>query len=220
MEGLTSVLNDRVGSLFSEDPAGDLARAEKTIDAALALQPDNSSAHDVKGWVYFWKKQFGPALAEAEKAIADDGNNADAHSSASFWKMFLGHSEDGFTGVETALRLSPRDPSVPSWQFYMCHLHSHLAQWEQAIEWCNKSIASGNQWFGVFVDLAAANAWAGHDKEAKEAAAQLQKVYPGFTVQTWAGIHWSDDPTFNMQYQRIVEGLRKAGLPEGEKKTN
>jgi hypothetical protein len=31
----------------------------------------------------------------------------------------------------------------------------------------------------------------------------LQKIYPGFTLQTWAGIHWSDDPTFNAQYQRI-----------------
>jgi hypothetical protein len=59
-----------------------------------------------------------------------------------------------------------------------------------------------------------------HDKEAKEATAQLQKVYPGFTVQTWAGIHWTDDRTFNAQYARIVDGLRKAGLPEGEKKTN
>jgi adenylate cyclase len=45
----------------------------------------------------------------------------------------------------------------------------------------------------------------------------LQKVHPGFTV-TRARRHWSDDPTFNAQYQRIVEGLRKAGLPEGEKK--
>jgi adenylate cyclase len=69
------------------------------------------------------------------------------------------------------------------------------------------------------VGLAAANAWAGHDKQAKEAAAQLQKVYPGFTVQTWAGIHWTDDPTFNAQNQRVVEGLRKAGVPEGGKKT-
>ncbi len=39
-----------------------------------------------------------------------------------------------------------------------------------------------------FVDLAAANAWAGHDKEAKEAVAQLQELYPDFTVQSWAGI--------------------------------
>ena len=28
------------------------------------------------------------------------------------------------------------------------------------------------------------------------------------------------DATFNEQYERIVEGLRKAGLPEGEKKTD
>ena len=66
--------------------------------------------------------------------------------------------------------------------------------------------------------LAAANAWAGHDKEAKDAAAQLQKVLPGYTVQTWAGRQVSDDPTYNAQYQRVVEGLRKAGLPEGEAK--
>jgi adenylate cyclase len=103
---------------------------------------------------------------------------------------------------------------------WMCALHDHLAQWEQAIPWCEKSIASNPQLFYPYVFLAAANAWAGHDKEAKEAAAQLQKVYPGFTVQTWAGIHWTDDPTFNAQYQRIVEGLRKAGVPEGVAKTN
>jgi hypothetical protein len=68
--------------------------------------------------------------------------------------------------------------------------------------------------------LAAANAWAGHDKEAKDAAAQLQKVHPGFTMQTWAGNSFSDDPTYNTQRARITEGLRKAGVPEGDKKTN
>ena len=68
--------------------------------------------------------------------------------------------------------------------------------------------------------LAAANAWAGHMKEAKDAAAQLQKVYPGFTVQNLLGWDLTDNPTFNAQSQRIVEGLRKAGVPEGDKKTN
>ena len=76
------------------------------------------------------------------------------------------------------------------------------------------------QVFLPLVPLASANAWAGHIKEAKDAAAQLQKVYPGFTVQTWAGMYQSDDPTFNARFQRFNEGLRKAGLPEGEKKTN
>jgi adenylate cyclase len=220
MTGLAGLLQVRVTTLASKNPEADIARADQLINAVLALQPDNSLAHSTKAWLFFAKRQWGQAIAEAETAITEDRNNADAHATASFFNMWLGHSEKGFAGVETALRLSPRDPNVPSWQFYMCHLHTHLAQWEQAIEWCNKSIAGGNTAFYPLVDLAAANALAGHDKEAKEAVAQLQKVYPGFTVQTWAGIHWTDDPTFNAQYARIVEGLRKAGLPEGEKKTD
>jgi hypothetical protein len=43
---------------------------------------------------------------------------------------------------------------------------------------------------------------------------------PGFTVQQWANMKWSDNPQFQREYARIVEGLRKAGLPEGEKKTD
>jgi adenylate cyclase len=72
----------------------------------------------------------------------------------------------------------------------------------------------------ALMGLAAANAWAGHMKEAQDAAAQLQKVYPGFTVQNLLGWDLTDNPTFNAQSQRIVGGLRKAGVPEADKKTN
>jgi adenylate cyclase len=217
---LANALIDRIVDQWSDDPAGDIARADKASDAALALQPDDSWAHSSKAWVFFAKRQWQPAVAQAEAAIALDRNNARNRAFASFWKMFLGDSEGGLAGVETALRLSPRDPNVPWWQFYMCALHAELAHWEQAIPWCEKSIVGNPQVWYPLVVLAAANAWAGRDKEAKDAAAQLQKVYPGFTVQTWAGIHWTDDPTFNTQNQRIIEGLRKAGVPEGEKKTD
>ena len=102
----------------------------------------------------------------------------------------------------------------------MCVLHAHLAHWDQAIPWCEKSIAGNPQFYFTYLYLAAANAWAGRDKEAKDAAAQLQKVHPGFTVQTCGRNAPSDDPTYNAQYQRIIEGLRKAGVPEGTAKTN
>ena len=153
--------------------------------------------------------------------IALDPNNAWGHAQAGYEKLYLGRAEDGFAGVETALRLNPHDASaVPWYQYMMCALHNYLAQWDQAIPWCEKSIAGMPQVFQTYAMLAAANAWAGHDKEAKDAAAQLQKVQPGFTVQTWAGLRRSDDPTYNAQNQRIMEGLRKAGVPEGEAKTN
>jgi class 3 adenylate cyclase/TolB-like protein len=211
----------RVWDHWSDDPAADIARAEKTVDAALALQPDNSWVHYAKGQVHAVKRQWRPAIAEFEAAIALDPNNAYALGQAGLRKVYLGRAEDGFASVETALRLNPRDPAEVPWlQFYMCVLHDQLAQWEQAIPWCQKSIAGIPQVWYPYAFLASANAQAGRDKEAKDAVAQLQKVDPGFTMQSWAGAGGSDDPTYNAQRARITEGLRKAGVPEGEKKTN
>ena len=222
MTGLATALFARPYAGWSENAAGDLARADQTADAALALRPDDSEAHFIKGLLFERKSQWGPAIAEAETAIADDPNNARAIAQASFYRMFLGHAEDGVVGQETALRLSPHDPMAPIWQVHLCYLHNHLAQWEQAIEWCEKALANNvKERAGAFANLALANAWAGHDKEAKDAVAELRKVDPSFTVQSVAGYrNQSDDPTFNAQSARLVEGLRKAGVPEGQAKTN
>jgi adenylate cyclase len=69
----------------------------------------------------------------------------------------------------------------------MCVLHNYQQHWEQAVEWCEKSRAGMPDNLFTYVHLAAAHTWASHDMEAKEAAAQLQKLSPGFTVQTYAG---------------------------------
>ena len=180
---LANALTWRVNTDWSEDRAADIARAEAAIDRALALAPDSSSAHLEKGWVWVAKRQSARAVAEAETAIADDSNNAHAHATAGFNKMYLGRTEDGFAGVEIALRLSPRDPYVPVWQSSLCILHGHLAQWEQTVEWCNKAHASDPaNWIAV-VYIAAANAWTGRDAEARTAVAELLKLKPGLTVQ-------------------------------------
>jgi hypothetical protein len=140
--------------------------------------------------------------------------------------MYIGRSADGVADIETALSLSPRDPMVPYWRWWMCRLESHLARWEKAIEWCNKAVASsprdirrsmnssGNSWIEVVASLAAAQAWAGNDSEAKDALAQLYKVDPNFVARDYEMFSQSSDPTFMTERARIVEGLRKAGLPE------
>jgi Tfp pilus assembly protein PilF len=55
---------------------------------------------------------LGLATREFETAIALDPNNANAHAYIGFLKVYLGRAEDGFAEVETAFRLSPRDPSA------------------------------------------------------------------------------------------------------------
>jgi hypothetical protein len=81
-----------------------------------------------------------------------------------------------------------------------------LARDTQAIEWCLESLATGKTFYFAYVDLASAYAWRGQNAEAAAAVVELLKLRPGFTVQA---------PAFRKEFQRIVEGARKAGLPEG-----
>ena len=116
--------------------------------------------------------------------------------------------------MQTALRLSPRDPQAPQWQSFLCYLRTHLAQWNQAIEECEKAVAASPQNDGPFGDLVAAYAWAGRDKEAQETARQLQRLDRNHIqfMRTYSDVH--DNPTFKAEVARIIEGLRRAGMPE------
>ena len=166
------------------------------------------------------KRQWKAAFVENDMAIADDRSNAKAYAKAALYKMYLGRSADGIADIETALRLSPHDNDAGNWQVTLCRLRAHLAQWEKAIEECEKAVAARPSDLAGYIDLATANAWTGHDKDAREAVTQLQKVAPNANIQSLLRDTLDEDPTFNAEVARIYDGLRKAGLPEGEKKTD
>jgi adenylate cyclase len=217
LSGLANALQARVSTGWSDDRAGDLERAQRAADAALTLRPHDPWAHMAKAWIFEQKREYRSAIAEAEAAIGDDPNNANAIAYAGYWKMFLGRSEEGVAAIERAFRLSPHDFQEPIWQLHLCSLHNHLGQWEQSIEWCEKALANNvRERENVFAALAAAYALAGHDKEAKEAMANLRRVDPSLTVKEAQdnAASQSDDPTYRAQLARVIEGLRKAGLPE------
>ena len=97
----------------------------------------------------------------------------------------------------------------------MGHAYSHLGRYDEAIEWCRRSIAVKPFWI-AYADLAAAYASTGRQTEAAIAIGELRRLKPNYTVQGWLqdGNGWSDNPTFSTEFQHIADGLRKAGLPE------
>jgi adenylate cyclase len=215
MTGLALVLHWRAFDGWTDDWERDYGRAEGLIKRALVLQPEDSMLRVANAESLAWKFQQRAAVAEAETAIVYDRNNALAHAMSGFFKQYLGRSNDGVADLETALRLDPRSGGVPFWQRMLCRARNLLGRWEQAIGWCDKAIAADPELTDALVDLAVANAWAGRDKEAKDAVGRLRKARPGFTLQNLqAEDQWTDDPDFKAQWARIVEGLRKAGLPD------
>ncbi|MEK0083129.1 adenylate/guanylate cyclase domain-containing protein [Benzoatithermus flavus] len=207
--GLARTLSTRVNSRWSPTPKEDLDRAEALVAQVLARAPNHAMAHYVRGDILMARKDFDPAIAEYQAAIASNRDLAPAYGNIGRALVRAGRAEEAFAPLETALRLSPRDPLLSLWYFGICHAHTHLAQDEAAIAWCSRS----NYWV-AYVDLASAYAWTGRMDEARAAVAELRRVMPGYTVERWQHEGWSDNPVFLAQYQRIVEGLRKAGLPE------
>jgi adenylate cyclase len=200
------------------DPDRDviLARADEAVTRAIDLSPNYAHAHYVKAEVLALSKRFDAALATYDRAIALDPNHAAAHVARGRSLIGMGRAAETIAPVEKAIRLSPRDPDLFIWYYVLCHAHTHLARDAQAIEWCLKSTATGKPYWGAWTDLASAYAWRGQKAEAAAAVAELLKVRPGFTVEQLAqdGSGYSDHPTFRKEFERIVEGARKAGLPE------
>ena len=213
--GLAHALTRVFYARFATDPKAVLAPADDAASRALTLVPNNARAHYAKGEVLQVRKQFEAALAEYKAATSLNPNLAAAYGSMGRTVLLAGRSHETFPLVEKAIRLSPQMHFSFDWYFLMCHAHSHLGNYDPAIEWCRKSAAVGSLWM-THVDLISAFGWKGQLAEAKAEMANLEKLMPKYTVKKWAdrGPSMSENPNFAMEYARIVEGLRKAGLPE------
>ena len=214
--GLAQALTLIYRNRWDPEPAKVLARADEAATRAIATAPNYAHAHYVKAEVLGLSNRFDAALATYDRAIALDRNHAAAYVGRARNLNVIGRAAEALAPVERAIRLSPRDPELYVWYFVLCHANTHLARDAQAIEWCLKSLATGKTFYFAYVDLASAYAWRGQNAEAAAAVAELLKLRPGFTVQTLVqeGSGTSDNPAFRKEFQRIVEGARKAGLPE------
>ena len=211
--GLAKVMINNAVAGWSENKQNDIEVTNNLIKKYIDLYPNDAVAFVVKGEVFRAMKKFDEAASMYDVAIAINHNLALAHALKGHVSTLSGRASVATPEEFIAIQLSPRDPLINTWYYYVCHASIHLKHWDDAIPWCSKSVALSPYWL-AYVDLAAAYAWTGKDAEAKAAVVELLKLMPGYTVQKWANAGWSDNPTFLAEYAYIIEGLRKAGLAE------
>src|SRR6185436_6668365 len=86
---------------------------------------------------------------------------------------------------------------------------------EEAVTHLNGALAlNRNNPYTNFL-LAAALAHLGRLEEAQRAVQSGLALNPKFTLRRYRAGAASDHPTFLKQRERVIEGLRKAGVPEG-----
>ncbi len=96
---------------WSADPQT-LERALALAHQALALDDSLPLGHSLLSNVYMLNQQYDPAIAESERAIALDPNNADSYTDEARVLTRAGRPEEALRAVEQAMRLNPRHPPL------------------------------------------------------------------------------------------------------------
>jgi adenylate cyclase len=187
-----------------------LEHAFELSQRAIALDDSLTSARVVLSDVYLWKKLHDRAIAVIERAVKLNPNCADAIEQQGEILIWAGRPQEGMELVRKAMRLNPIYPVWYLWN--LGHAYFLTDQHEEAIEIFRRALIVNPDFLPVHFILALIYA----EKGCKEAAK--------FEVEE---IHWRSPETQSLKAmrqrlpykdqavsERIIEGLRKAGLPE------
>jgi TolB-like protein/class 3 adenylate cyclase len=202
-------------NLFPDDRAARLAAAEAATIKALSLAPEYAAAHLCLGVVQIHTNRASEGVRQCQRALQLDRNLANAHAVIGNGKIQLGQAEETEAHVQEALRLSPRDVNVHLWCLFAGVANFHLLREEEAIAWLRRSIETNRSFASSHFLLAGALARLGRLAEARSEARAGLALFPTFTIAKFRASAWSDHPTTVAARERYLDGLRKAGVPEG-----
>ena len=168
----------------------------------------NQAAREALAEVYFHRGELDPFVAEAERAIALNPNNARTLAELGQMLQFAG-DERGITLVRKAMKL---DPFHPTWfNFPIAYYHFDRGEYEEALAAARRINIPGAAAPQMY--LAAIYAELGRQSEARSAMEELLRIWRGATadkyVEELRKWNYPED-----SIRRWVAALRKAGLPD------
>ncbi|OLB74343.1 MAG: adenylate/guanylate cyclase domain-containing protein [Alphaproteobacteria bacterium 13_2_20CM_2_64_7] len=206
--GLSLATISEYVSDWAADPEEALDEAERWARRALELDDQEPVSHMALGNVMLWRRNHEGALAEFGRMIALDPNFAQGHSATGLALMYAGRAAEALEAFAIAKRLDPHSPSIVL--HFVAQANFSLGRYEAAAEHLLERIARTPATDSSRMLLAACYGHRSRVDEARAAWAGLMKVNPDFSLAQRARVLPYKEPR---DFQRIAEGLAKAGLP-------
>jgi adenylate cyclase len=194
---------------YAVDPQFD--RKEAVRLSRLALSIDDGDADTLARAGIISAFVVGDSESEIElvdRAVALNPNSFQAwHCRGQVYRI-AGLLEEAVRSFERAIRMSPVDPRLHLTFSGMGMAFIELRRFDEAIVAGKKALRQKPSFSPTYCCLASAFAHLGCDAEASEAATRLLEVDPAFTISAWIARGGRTNSKL------LIEGLRKAGLPE------
>jgi Flp pilus assembly protein TadD len=141
-------------------------------------------------------------------------NLANAHAFIGMAKFIVGRGEETEVHIQEALRLSPRDAFAHWWMVLAGTGKLFMGSDDEAVTRFRRVIELNRNYSVAHLHLSAALAHLNRFDEARSAVQVGLALTPAFTLRRFRAGAFGDDPIYLAQRERVVEGLRKAGVPE------
>ena len=189
---------------YQEAPADVVAQALALAATAVEMDNDDGRCHWILGVIHGARNDLDDEARHYQRAIALNPNDANAIAAYGALLAVFGRPEEGIDRIREAMRLNPYHPE---WYWVDLGIVLYIARrYADAVEAYSHRTRPGS-W--VLARLAACYAQMGRMQEAAAAAAEVRKLRPDFSLAKLRRTGWNATDT-----EHILEGMRKAGLPE------
>jgi tetratricopeptide (TPR) repeat protein len=205
----------RFSTHAGSDPQADLRRADELASLAIKIDPDFYHGHQAKGGVLLAQGRPHEAIDEFRRAVA---LNPSAIAFGLPWAhLSLGEPEQAIAYADKAMRLSPNDPFSAALYNAKAHAYGILQDYQEALVWNRRAEAADPGYSNTRLMRSELLALAGQEADA-HTTMQQYLANPNASIRTITQLQRvlppSDNPRVLAWWQKLIEGARKAGLPE------
>lgn len=198
---------------WADDPQAATARAEQALARLDVVAPEALITRLAHASLAMLRRDWSGALAIADRLAALHPNEPTSHHYRCSALLRLARFDECIDACRRALRISPRDSRVPTWQGLIGFAEYQAGRYAAAEQPLRDSVTGNPRVPFYAVVLAAAIAEQGRRDEARQLIADTALRHPAYRAGA-IGDYWvAPDPRFVAGRDRIVRMAGELGLP-------
>jgi len=194
---------------WTNNPQETIDRALELARTAVELNSSVPQTHWALAYVHLMRKEYEQAAAAATTAVTITPNYADGYGLLSMVKIAQGEPKQAIALLEKGINLNP----YYTWDYpyNLGRAHYALGRFQEAIHLFEDARTRNMHIVQIRLHLAASYARVGRQDDAEWEVEEIKAMSPTDTIAHLKSTYPMEDIEL---FERLIEDLRRAGLPE------
>ena len=188
-------------------PSESIARAEEIVKKAIEIRGVTAWENGLLSCIHLLKRDLVKAISYAKKAVEQRPNFANVHNILGLALRSNGQYDQAISSFKKALQLDPVGRIARMSNLAWAYLYTK--QYEKAISIWNETLERNPDYLFAHYGLTAAYWLSGSKDQARQAAQQVLRINPKFSLDYWEKRSTAKDSELK---EKLFDAWRNAGL--------